>query len=115
MLGDLADSLAMSRGQKPRFDTRSPALQAIGNRTADPLEIAIFDEIVRERIRVKNQKFSLPGGPDETAMGKLFPMQRLDRHTDPLEEILGIKVDAVRRQFAEREATRARVREQQRK
>lgn len=103
-LADLADSLALSRGRKPTENE-------LGNRPADSLEMAIFDEIVRARIRAKNSKFSFPGGPDETMMNKPFPMQSLQRHADPLEEILGIKVSEMRRQFDERERTRAKVRE----
>jgi len=113
-VGDLADSLSVARGQ-PMTIARAAAIEEIGKRQADALEIAIFDSLHNQISSARAQKYSQPGGPNETGMARRkFPMQALERESDPLNEILKLKAGELTRQFQQQQSRRGMVRNRQR-
>lgn len=75
-------------------------MQEVAKREADAMETAIFDAMASEVAQARAQKYSVPGGPNETAMpGRKFPLQVLSREQDPLDEIMKAKEKMIVDQF----------------
>jgi hypothetical protein len=87
---------------------------AVGNRQADPLEIAVFDALQSIVAAARAKKFSEPGGPNETGMPRRrFPMHALERESDPLNEIMQLKAGELQKRFNAEQARSRAVRYRQ--
>ena len=80
----------------------------MADRELDALDSALLLKMQADMLRAFKSKYSLPGGPDEQASGKKYPMQALYRYEDPLDEIVdekGVlqgnqrKMDRIRREM----------------